>query len=105
VLDAVGLAAYLDRYPYQLSGGQQQRVAIARALAPRPRLILADEPTAALDSVSGGEVAERIRELAKQEGCAAVVVTHDQRILRIADRILDMEDGRLQASEVRRLAA
>jgi len=98
MLDAVGLSAYLDRYPRQLSGGQQQRVAIARALAGRPRIILADEPTASLDSATGGEVAMRIRELAKQEGCAAVVVTHDQRILRIADRVLQMEDGRLTAA-------
>jgi putative ABC transport system ATP-binding protein len=93
MLEAVGLSAYLDYYPRQLSGGQQQRVAIARALAGRPRIILADEPTASLDSTSGSEVATRIREMAKQQGCAAVVVTHDQRILRTADRILDMEDG------------
>ena len=98
MLEAVGLATYLDHYPRQLSGGQQQRVAIARALAPRPRLILADEPTASLDSASGGDVAEHIRQLAKQEGCAAVVVTHDQRILRIADSILDIEDGRLRVN-------
>jgi putative ABC transport system ATP-binding protein len=97
MLEAVGLSAYLDRYPRQLSGGQQQRVAIARALASHPRIILADEPTAALDSVSGGEVAGRLRDLAKHEGCAAIVVTHDQRILRIADRVLQIEDGRLQA--------
>jgi putative ABC transport system ATP-binding protein len=105
VLEAVGLSACLDRYPRQLSGGQQQRVAIARALAARPRLILADEPTASLDSATGAEVAARIRALAKQEGCAAVVVTHDQRILRIADRVLEMEDGRLRANEGHRLAA
>jgi len=97
MLEAVGLSAHLDRHPRQLSGGQQQRVAIARALAGRPRIILADEPTASLDSASGSEVAVRIRELVKREGCAAVVVTHDQRILRIADRVLQMEDGRLTA--------
>jgi putative ABC transport system ATP-binding protein len=105
VLEAVGLSVHLDRYPRQLSGGQQQRVAIARALAARPRLILADEPTASLDSATGAEVATRIRALAKQEGCAAVVVTHDQRILRIADRVLEMEDGRLRTNEAHRLAA
>jgi putative ABC transport system ATP-binding protein len=97
MLEAVGLSAYLDRYPRQLSGGQQQRVAIARALAARPRLILADEPTAALDSVSGSEVATRIRDLARHEGCSAVVVTHDHRILQIADRVLHIEDGCLHA--------
>jgi putative ABC transport system ATP-binding protein len=96
MLEAVGLSAYLDRHPRQLSGGQQQRVAIARALAARPPLILADEPTAALDSVSGGEVATRIRDLARHEGCSAVVVTHDHRILQIADRVLHIEDGRLR---------
>jgi putative ABC transport system ATP-binding protein len=100
MLEAVGLSAYLDRYPRQLSGGQQQRIAIARALVARPRLILADEPTAALDSVSGAEVATRIRDLAKQEGCSAVVVTHDHRILQIADRVLHIEDGRLRTGSI-----
>jgi len=97
MLEAVGLSAFLHRYPRQLSGGQQQRVAIARALAGRPRIILADEPTASLDSATGGEVATRIRELARQEGCAAIVVTHDHRILQIADRVVPIEDGRLGA--------
>jgi ABC-type hemin transport system ATPase subunit len=74
--------------------------------SPAPwRRALADEPTASLDSTTGAEVATRIRALAKQEGCAAVVVTRDQRILRIADRVLEMEDGRLRASEDPRLAA
>jgi len=95
MLEVVGLSADVDKYPRQLSGGQQQRVAIARALVARPRLILADEPTASLDSVTGGEVATRLHALAKSEGCAAVVVTHDPRILRIADRVLKIEDGRL----------
>ena len=95
-LEAVGLSDCLDAFPRHLSGGQQQRVAIARALVGRPRLILADEPTASLDSATGGEVVARMRELAKQEGCAAVVVTHDQRILGIADRTLEIEDGRLK---------
>lgn len=98
MLEVVGLSACLDRYPRQLSGGQQQRVAIARALVAHPRIILADEPTAALDSVTGAEVAARIRELVKREGCAAVVVTHDARITSIADRVLRIEDGRLYAT-------
>lgn len=99
MLDIVGLSAYGNRYPRQLSGGQQQRVAIARALVGRPRIILADEPTASLDSTTGGDVAARIRDLAKQEGCTAVVVTHDHRILQMADRVLHIEDGRLQEPE------
>ncbi|HXQ23384.1 MAG TPA: ATP-binding cassette domain-containing protein [Candidatus Acidoferrales bacterium] len=100
MLEVVGLSACADRYPRQLSGGQQQRVAIARALVGRPRILLPDEPTASLDSATGGEVATRIRELARQGGCAAIVVTHDHRILQIADRVLQIEDGRLGAAGI-----
>jgi putative ABC transport system ATP-binding protein len=99
LLDAVGLSDVLHRYPAQLSGGQRQRVAIARALVARPRLILADEPTASLDGKAGAEVAERIRALAKREGCTAVVVTHDHRILGIADRVFTLEDGCLSVAQ------
>ncbi|HEY3122178.1 MAG TPA: ATP-binding cassette domain-containing protein [Vicinamibacteria bacterium] len=97
VLRAVGLGERLHDYPDRLSGGQKQRVAIARALVRRPRLILADEPTAALDRSSGREVVQLIQALAKQEGCSVLLVTHDNRILDIADRIIHMEDGRLSA--------
>jgi len=97
VLAGVGLEAEAHRHPDQLSGGQKQRVAIARALAGRPRIILADEPTASLDREAGREVVDRIRELAKQEGCAVVLVTHDDRILDIADRIVHLEEGRLSS--------
>lgn len=95
MLAAVGLGDYLDKYPDQLSGGQKQRVAIARALASGPKLVLADEPTAALDSQTGRQVVELMHDLAKQQGCSILLVTHDNRILDIADRILQMEDGRL----------
>ncbi|WP_179228640.1 DevA family ABC transporter ATP-binding protein [Leptolyngbya ohadii] len=94
ILSAVGLGEFLDCYPKQLSGGQQQRVAIARALVSRPRLVLADEPTAALDSKTGRDVVNIMQTLAKEEGCTVLLVTHDNRILDVADRILHMEDGR-----------
>jgi putative ABC transport system ATP-binding protein len=95
-LRAVGLGDELHKLPHDLSGGQKQRVAIARALAAQPRLLLADEPTAALDSRTGREVVELLRRLARDQGCAVLMVTHDPRILDIADRLVRMEDGRLQ---------
>ncbi|HVC61182.1 MAG TPA: ATP-binding cassette domain-containing protein [Acetobacteraceae bacterium] len=95
ILIAVGLGHCLDLRPAQLSGGQRQRVAIARALVRNPDLLLADEPTAALDRQSGGEVMELVSELARERGLAVVVVTHDTRILGVADRILSMEDGQI----------
>jgi putative ABC transport system ATP-binding protein len=97
MLDAVGLAERVDYYPQQLSGGQKQRVAIARALVSQPKIILADEPTAALDKKSGREVVEILHQLAKQQGCAILMVTHDNRILDVADRILTLEDGRISS--------
>ena len=93
LLEAVGMSSHACKRPAQLSGGQRQRVAIARALVRRPRIILADEPTASLDSVTGGEVVDLLQRLARDEGCALILVTHDQRILRIADRLLQLEDG------------
>jgi putative ABC transport system ATP-binding protein len=95
-LRAVGLGDQLHKLPHDLSGGQKQRVAIARALAAHPRLLLADEPTAALDSRSGREVVELLRRLARDHGCAVLMVTHDPRILDVADRLLRMEDGHLE---------
>jgi putative ABC transport system ATP-binding protein len=97
MLTAVGLGGRVDYYPAQLSGGQKQRVAIARALIARPQIILADEPTAALDKKSGREVVEILQRLAKQQGAAILLVTHDNRILDIADRILTLEDGRISS--------
>ena len=97
VLGQVGLADRVNYYPEKLSGGQKQRVAIARALAASPRLLLADEPTAALDRESGREVVELFRRLADQEQAAIVMVTHDNKVLDIADRIVNLEGGRLVA--------
>jgi putative ABC transport system ATP-binding protein len=95
----VGLADQLHKLPHDLSGGQKQRVAIARALAAEPQLLLADEPTAALDSRTGREVVELLQRLAKEQGCAVLMVTHDPRILDVADRLLRMEDGRLLVAQ------
>tara|TARA_B100000609_G_scaffold188360_1_gene174476 strand:- start:659 stop:1384 length:726 start_codon:yes stop_codon:yes gene_type:complete len=94
-LRAVGLEDHLGKLPQDLSGGQKQRVAIARALAPRPQLLLADEPTAALDSGTGREVVELLKRLAREQSCSVLMVTHDPRILDVADRLVRMEDGRL----------
>lgn len=96
MLTSVGLGDRLNFYPEQLSGGQKQRVAIARALVAQPRLILADEPTAALDKQSGREVVQIMQKLARDQGCTILLVTHDNRILDIADRLIHMEDGRIQ---------
>ena len=98
LLDAVGLGHRADAPPSQLSGGQRQRVAVARALVGDPGLILADEPTAALDRQSGQEVVALLRDLAKRRAVPILLVTHDPRILDIADRIVAMEDGRVLPS-------
>ena len=95
-LDEVGLAEHVDKYPDQLSGGQKQRVGIARALVGHPRIILADEPTASLDKQSGRDVVELIQRLARENGAAVILVTHDNRILDAADRIIHLEDGRIR---------
>ncbi|TRV42323.1 MAG: ATP-binding cassette domain-containing protein [Microcystis panniformis Mp_MB_F_20051200_S9] len=95
ILEEVGLGHRIDYYPDSLSGGQKQRVAIARALASNPPLVLADEPTAALDSKTGRDVVNLMQRLAKEHRRTIVLVTHDNRILDIADRIVHMEDGRL----------
>ncbi|MGA2148530.1 MAG: ABC transporter ATP-binding protein [Bryobacteraceae bacterium] len=97
LLDEVGLNDKHRAYPADLSGGQKQRVAIARALAGDPDVILADEPTAALDKTSGRTVLEMLRRLAHDKGRAVVIVTHDARTLDYADRVVDIEDGRIAA--------
>lgn len=103
LLDYLGVADRGDNYPSELSGGQQQRVAVARALANRPNLILADEPTAALDSQRGRQVMELFSKVAHDQGAAVMVVTHDHRSLDVFDRLLLMEDGRLEAPTPDRL--
>jgi len=96
LLEQVGLADKVKELPRDLSGGQKQRVAIARALVGHPHLIMADEPTAALDSHSGHAAIELLRFLAKEEGSTVLIVTHDPRITDVADRILYLEDGKFQ---------
>lgn len=96
-LEAVGMGDCLKARPSEISGGQRQRVAIARALAPRPEIILADEPTASLDKETGRAVVDLIQNLARKNGVTVVLVTHDSRILDVADRILALEDGRLSS--------
>ncbi len=94
-LRAVGLEDQMSKMPHDLSGGQKQRVAIARALSARPKLLLADEPTSALDSVTGREIVSLLKRLAVDQKCSVLMVTHDPRILDVADRLIKMEDGRL----------
>jgi putative ABC transport system ATP-binding protein len=93
LLERVGLADKFNTLPANLSGGQKQRIAIARAIAGDPKIILADEPTAALDSHTGHTVIEMMRDLAHERGRAVVIVTHDPRVLPLADRIVRIEDG------------
>jgi putative ABC transport system ATP-binding protein len=95
VIGAVGLTDHAGKYQDQISGGQKQRAAVARALVGRPDLLLADEPTAALDSKTGRDVIELMQRLAADRGMTVLMVTHDNRILDIADRIVEMEDGRI----------
>jgi putative ABC transport system ATP-binding protein len=95
LLGKLNIADQADKLPSQLSGGQQQRVAIARALVHEPRLVVCDEPTAALDARSGRRVMDLLREVAVAEDRACIIVTHDNRIFDLADRILVLEDGRV----------
>jgi len=97
ILERIGMGAHLGKLPNQLSGGQQQRVAIARALVHAPRLIVCDEPTAALDAEAGQTVLEILKDAALAPDRAVIVVTHDTRIYSFADRIAAMEDGRIRA--------
>ena len=96
-LDAVGLGDKYRMLPRDLSGGQKQRVAIARALVAEPEILLADEPTAALDSETGRAVIALLRDLAVSHGRSVVIVTHDPRITAFADRVIRIEDGRIAA--------
>ena len=95
MLEALNIGDQAEKYSNQLSGGQQQRVAIARALVHEPRLVVCDEPTAALDAGSGRKVMDLLREVAVAEDRACIIVTHDNRIFDLADRILVLEDGRV----------
>lgn len=99
MLDLLGLAERRDYLPGNLSGGQKQRVAVARALVANPEIVLADEPTAALDKVSGHTVVNMLKALGKARGTTTVIVTHDPRILEMADRIITLDDGRIVADK------
>jgi len=99
MLDKLGLGDRVDYFPANLSGGQRQRVAIARALVSRPKILLGDEPTAALDKESGRTVVTLMKELAETEKTTIIMVTHDNKILDVADRIIIVEDGRLANKE------
>jgi putative ABC transport system ATP-binding protein len=99
ILAALGLGDRANAFPSQLSGGQQQRVAIARALVNEPRLLVCDEPTAALDAQAGHAVLELIKQVAVQPGRAIIVVTHDNRVFEFGDRIVEMSDGRIERIE------
>ncbi|MBI1242164.1 MAG: ATP-binding cassette domain-containing protein [Nostoc sp. RI_552] len=100
MLENVGLGDHVNYYPENLSVGQKQRVAIARALVSHPKIVLADEPTAALDKKSGRDVVELMQKLAQEQACTILLVTHDNRILDIADRIIYMEDGQLKTNNI-----
>ncbi len=105
MLEHVGLSDRLEYYPHNLSGGQKQRVAIARALVSHPAIVLADEPTAALDSKSGRDVVNLMQKLAREQGSTILMVTHDDRVLDVADRIVHMEDGKLAKNSTLKQAA
>ena len=94
-LDSVGLADKLRLKPNELSGGEKQRVAIARALVNDPPIILADEPTASLDSISGSQIAEMLMQIAQEQQRLVIVVSHDPRIVQFGSRIVKMQDGRV----------
>jgi len=100
LLESLGIKSLLHKYPTELSGGQQQRVAIARALYPDPEIILADEPTAALDGARVQVVANLFRDLAVKHHKAVVIVTHDARLIEAADHVYEMQDGRLSRQQV-----
>jgi putative ABC transport system ATP-binding protein len=104
-LEAVGLGHRLSSLPGQMSGGEQQRVAMARAIVANPSIILADEPTAALDSEAGRNVMQQLQSLARTQGCAVLVVSHDNRVLAFADRIVGMQDGRILSDNIGSITA
>lgn len=98
-LNAVGLADHAHKRPSQMSGGQRQRVAIARALAKRPKVLIADEPTANLDSKTGSEVLELLIQLSREQGCSIVMASHDQHAIDVCDRRIHLKDGQLTGDE------
>ena len=100
VLRQVGLGNRIDNFPAQLSGGEQQRVAIARAVAKRPKLLLCDEPTGALDYRTGKQVLQLLQDMSRTQGATVVIVTHNAAVAPIADRVIEMHDGRVKHAKV-----
>ena len=100
VMEQVGLGERLNNFPAQLSGGEQQRVAIARALAKNPRLLLCDEPTGALDYVTGKAVLKLLYDLSKERGMTVIIITHNQAIAPMADRIIRIKSGKIRSNEI-----
>ncbi|MGT2965150.1 ABC transporter ATP-binding protein [Streptococcus acidominimus] len=100
VLEKVGLGHRVDNFPAQLSGGEQQRVAIARAVAKRPKMLLCDEPTGALDYQTGKQVLQILQDMSKKEGATVVIVTHNAALAPIADRVIQMRDARVHSIRV-----
>lgn len=101
-LESVGLKERVDNFPAQLSGGEQQRVSIARALAKRPRLLLCDEPTGALDYNTGKTILKLLQDKCRQDGMTVVLITHNSAITPMADRIIKMKSGRITSNEINR---
>ncbi len=100
ILKEVGLEGMENRYPAQLSGGQQQRVAVARAIVSQPKLVLADEPTANLDSETATQLMDLLRELNEHHNVTFLIATHDERVMRYAKRLIRMQDGKIIADEI-----
>ena len=100
VLQSVGLGERIDNFPAQLSGGEQQRVAIARAVAKNPKLLLCDEPTGALDFLTGKQVLKILQDMVRKEGATVVIVTHNQALAPIADRVIHMHDAKIRDIEL-----
>lgn len=100
VLKSVGLGERIDNFPAQLSGGEQQRVAIARAVAKNPKLLLCDEPTGALDYHTGKQVLKILQDMVRKEGATVVIVTHNQALAPIADRVIHMHDAKIRDIEL-----
>ncbi|MFO8126730.1 ABC transporter ATP-binding protein [Yoonia sp.] len=96
-LEQVGLTDRMDHFPSQMSGGEQQRVAIARAIAKRPEILLCDEPTGALDSTTGGQVLEVLKDINERFGTTTVIITHNADIRRMAHRVIQFQDGRISS--------
>ena len=100
-LDAVGLVDRMDHYPNQMSGGEQQRVALARAAAPRPKLLLADEPTGNLDEANGRAIVDLLFELRDRHGATLILVTHSRELAARCDRVIRLRDGRIDGGAER----